>query len=394
MKKHIRKVICWGADQFTNIQISLNRKGEFRKFQDPKRVEIYSQVELTDKQKEEIDKLYVENYGKKIPYIWHRHFTAFTGKFDAEYIPEMIYAPEFERFMCHHIEYAKVFTDKNMLYLLSKAIGIKMPNTYLSATKGVYRDEEFAFIDRSTMLNKMNNLGEVFIKPTVDSSSGVGCFVADFRNGIDCVSKKTSEEILNSLGKDFAIQERLKCHESIRKIYSGSVNTFRIITYIWKNEIIPMPVIMRIGSGGAYLDNAHAGGMFIALDNDGTLHKKAFTEFKREFEEHPDTHIKFEGYKIDLFPDVLKAAIRMHESVPQIGCCNWDFTIDELGTPVMIEANMNNGKVCGSVWLVEMAHGCGPFGDKTKEVLRWLRVMKNTPKSQWNKYEFGELERL
>ena len=130
---------------------------------------------------------------------------------------------------------------------------------------------------------------------------------------------------------------------------------------------------MRIGQGGNFLDNAHAGGMFIAVDNDGTLHKKAFTEFRNEYTQHPDTKIKFEDYKIDLFPEVIKAAIQMHESVPQIGCCNWDFTIDITGTPMLIEANMNNGKQGGGIWLIEMAHGVGAFGDNTAEILQWLR---------------------
>lgn len=55
---------------------------------------------------------------------------------------------------------------------------------------------------------------------------------------------------MSGLGENFVLQERIKCHESIRKIYAGSVNTFRIMTYRWHDSIVSAPVIMRIGRGG------------------------------------------------------------------------------------------------------------------------------------------------
>jgi len=347
---------------------------------------------LTEEQIKKINDLYLSNYGEKIPYTWHRHFTAFTGKFDENYVPELLYAPEFERFMSQHYEYAKVFTDKNMLQFLASGVGVKMPLTYLAGVKGVLRDSENRFISNEAACELLSDIGEAFVKPSVDSSSGRGCFLVNFVDGKDTVSGKMVKQILEGLGKDFIIQERLKCHFSISQIYAGSVNTFRVITYRWRNRILRFPAIMRIGSGGAYLDNAHAGGMFIAISDEGILHKTAFTEFKKEFNMHPDSNVIFEGYKIDLFPRVLEAAEQMHMALPQIGVVNWDFTIDENGDPILIEANMRNGKQSGSIWLMEMAHGCGAFGDNTAEVLRWLRLMKKTPKSKWHLYEFGEFD--
>jgi D-alanine-D-alanine ligase-like ATP-grasp enzyme len=62
----------------------------------------------------------------------------------------------------------------------------------------------------------------------------------------------------------------------------------------------------------------------------------------------------------------------MHAAIPQLGVVNWDFTIDPAGNPVLIEANCKNG----SVWLPQMAHGVAAFGERTAEVLQWLRFMK------------------
>ena len=195
------------------------------------------------------------------------------------------------------------------------------------------------------------------------------------------------EEILRRLGKEFAVQKVVKCCDSLKKLHLESVNTFRVMTYIWKGEIVVAPAILRLGMGKAYLDNAHQGGVFIAVDSDGTLHKTAFTEFNRKFDVHPDSGIKFEGYKISQFPSVVAAAKKLHALIPQLGVINWDFTVNQSDEPVLIEANTQSG----SIWLFQMAHGKGVFGDRTSEVLRWMRAVKKVPHSKWGDYAFGNI---
>lgn len=371
---------------YDKLLIKRRRKCEINKFKDPRRVEIFSKIELSNGQKEAIDELYLNNYGEKISYAWHRHFTAYTGNFDKNYFPELLFIPEFEHFMNFDKQYCNVFADKNVLPMIAKALNIKTPKSIISAVNGNFRDNETQLIAKEDAITILNNVGEVFIKPSVDTGSGKGCFVANFANGTDLLSNKNVDKILDSLGDDFVIQERVKCHSSISNIYSQSVNTFRIMTYIWKNEIVVAPIIMRIGQGGACVDNAHAGGMFIAIDKDGTLHETAFTEFKDQYTVHPNSKVIFKDYKVENFSKVIESAKRLHSAICQIGCVNWDFTIDESGNPVLIEANI----LGGSIWLFQMAHGCSVFGDKTPEILRWIRLMKKTKASERNKFSFGK----
>lgn len=376
-------MICFIQDWYDEFYRKRYRINEFKKYKDQRRIDIYSQVSLTQEQMKEIDDLYIENYGEKIPYTWHRHFTAFTGQFDKNYIPELLFIPEFEWFMDYKLEYTKVFSDKNILPMLAKNANVDMPKTIYSCTSGILQNAQHSIVSISDISDLS---GEFFMKPTVDSCSGQGCQVLKLENGVDSITGKTIMDIINSSGLDWVIQERLRCHHSISDIYPDSVNTFRIMTYVWKDQICHVPAIMRIGQGGSNVDNAHAGGMFIAIDDDGTLHEKAFTEFKNEFTEHPDTHLKYNGYQIMLFPEVLKAAKRCHSLIPQIGCINWDFTIDDNGNPILIEANIRGG----SIWLFQMAHGRGIFGDKTPEILKWLRMMKHMKKSEWLKHAYGK----
>ena len=382
-KKKIKQFLLGQLDNLEHINAVI---GEKKKFRDKRRVEICNSTKLSQEQIDSVEKLYKNNYGKKIPLTWHKSYTAYTGRFDKYYFPEILYIPDFERYMNYNQSLANVLEDKNLLYVFAKASNVRMPRMYLSCQAGIYKDAENKVLDFEKACALISNIGVCFAKPSIGTDSGRGCEVYCLVNGTDTKSGKTSGMLLKDLGKNFTIQERLVCHESIRKIYDGSVNTFRIMTYRWKNQIIVAPIIMRIGRGGSYLDNAHAGGMFIALSDDGTLHKTAFTEFKEEFVEHPDSKLKFEGYRIPLLPNVVDAVKRMHYSLPAIGVINWDMTLDESGQPVLIEANVNGG----SIWLFQMAHGCGVFGERTPEILRWLHKMNETKYSDRAQYYFGE----
>ena len=144
---------------------------------------------------------------------------------------------------------------------------------------------------------------EAIIKPVQDTSSGVG------------VEKiKGAESIKNNLQEKakkkgtYIVQECIAQNERLAVLYAGAVNTFRVITYLWNGEVFHVPLALRIGQGGSYLDNAHAGGMFIGVNDSGELNDEAFTEFGKRYKEHPDTHAVFKGYKLS-FATVYKGNI-------------------------------------------------------------------------------------
>lgn len=388
----IRKIIDFGIETYNNIfdkiLIQHRRQTEIKKFKDKRRISITNSVNLTPEQKKSIDKFYQENYGSKIPYTWHRHFTAYTGRFDVRYFPELLWIPEFEHFMNPYHDYESVFADKNILPVIASNVGVKTPVFYFSSIKGLFRNSKYETITMEHAIEMIDGVGDVFIKPSVDSGSGKGCILAKINNKIDAYSGKKIKDILKECGNDFVVQQRLKCCKEIANIYPNSVNTFRVITYRWNDSIEYCPIIMRIGSNGNYLDNAHAGGMFIAVEDDGQLHDKAFTEFKKEYSEHPDTKIEFSKVKIPDFHKVIETAKIMHTQMPQLGLVNWDFTIDENYFPVLIEANVFGG----SIWMAEMAHGKGPFGDKTNEILKWIGFCKRLSVSERKKYLWGNIK--
>lgn len=372
-----------------NLSIAIGRRHEQRGQKDKRRQLIASQYPLSKEQKEQIDDFFLSTYGEKIGYSWHQNYAAHSGKFDYKFFPELLYIPEFETFQNHNSGVVAAFADKNLLPLAAAAANVKMPRTIVSCANGVMRDGDNRLITPKMAKDLVMKQGCCFLKPTIDSCSGRGCLRIDHPKDLSITHNALKVSDINRVlyKNDFVIQECVTCHDSIRKLYAGSVNTFRVISYLWKGQIELMPIIIRIGQGGHYLDNAHQGGMFCAVYDDGTMGHHSMTEFNTQFIEHPDTHVRFETHRIANIDKLIAAAKRMHSVIPQIGVVNWDFTIDAEGEPVLIEANTKGG----SIWLPQMAHGVGAFGEHTAEVLQWLRFMKKLSPDQRKQYSGGEM---
>lgn len=180
MNKNVLKAYAY--NMFKMLRLRRRRKVEILKLKDDRRKKIYRSVKLSKEQEDMIDDVYVKNYGS-IPYVWHRLYTAYTGRFDPFYFPELIYIPEFEEFENLNKSYVRCFEDKNVISLIAKAMGVCSPDVICSASKGLLRDGRNQLLSYYDAVKMLGNVGKCFIKPSVDSGSGKGCFIADFRGG-------------------------------------------------------------------------------------------------------------------------------------------------------------------------------------------------------------------
>lgn len=353
---------------------------EYKHLEEPQFLKVAQSYTLTKENKEAIDNFYQSNLGEKIPYLWHQYFSAHSGIFDPRYFPNVLLGPYFEHFMNFKRHYGFVFEDKNVIPYIASCAGVKMPRTVLSKTCGVMRDSDGQIVNLEQAKKILFSSGKVFCKSSTGACGGRGCFVTDFQT-----SKESIDNDLRSLGPEFVIQEVVKCHESIARIYPKAVNTFRVITYRWKDTFRQMPVFMRVGQGGAVVDNGAAGGMFLGVHADGSLTDKAVMPYNTCLISHPDTGFVFKGHVIEGFSAVCDAALRMHQMIPQLGLIYWDFTINTEDVPVLIECNVFNG----TIYAIQMTLGVPAFGDHTAEVLQWIRKMKHTPYNKRADYAFG-----
>ena len=321
----------------------------------------------------ETDKYFLKHYGKKIPLLWHKWYTAVSGTFDKKYFPELLYSPEYE-WLVNPSKYTYCLADKNMLPMLISGIEkLSVPETVVSCANGVYRDADMKQISSVQAAEIISDAGRLFFKPTVDSDSGRGCAVLEMHEGTDQKSGRTAEKIITGVGRNFIIQICVENPESLSRINPSSVNTFRIISYRSPSGSLKIgPVSMRIGRKDSFLDNGHAGGVWVGIEPDGHLLDTAYSGYGSRYTEHPDTKFVFRGGVIPEFKLVRQKAIELHNRIPQLGIINFDFSLDKAGIPVLIEMNTKSG----SIWPTQIAHGKAFFGDDTDAILEYMRDMR------------------
>ncbi len=152
---------------------------------------------------------------------------------------------------------------------------------------------------------------------------------------------------LNTLLKNsFLHQEIIKQHADINIVYSKSINTLRIETYIDReNTVKIISVLMRFGSGNNIVDNASAGGFYISVNiKTGMLQgigRQILNFGAQVYTKHPDTHTILEGVKIPFFEEACELTKKAAKYLPN-RITGWDIAITPIG-PIIIEGNQNLG---------------------------------------------------
>lgn len=157
--------------------------------------------------------------------------------------------------------------------------------------------------------------------------------------------KDNLQKIYDDLVKSPGILDELVIqHDKMNELCRESVNTIRIFTLKFKDEVCFIGAALRVGNGKNVVDNYSLNGFACALDvNSGTVFGKAVNKFGKYYDFHPVTNTKFEGFCVPMWDDVKKFVKEMAESI-DLNYVAWDIAISKTG-PVLIEANPH-GDVC------------------------------------------------
>ncbi len=258
------------------------------------------------------------------------------------------------------------FSDKNFTDLLFP--DVCRPKTVVRYEKGLFLDNGYNIISENEALRLCENHDELIIKPSARSGGGKGVFFWK-------PEERGEEDFLANFktNKSYVVQELVKQHPLLSKLHSESLNTIRLITFLWKGEVVVLSSFIRMGVGGSKIDNAHAGGIFCGIEEDGSLQKYAVDYKFNIYEEHPQS-IVFQGFVIPNYNKcvemVKKIAPRMSRIAKMI---SWDVAINEDGEPVLLESNMMYNGVDAPQIVT------GPvFGDRTDEILQYVKEHKRT----------------
>ena len=178
----------------------------------------------------------------------------------------------------------------------------------------------------------------IFVKP-VDSFGGIGVEKFDFSDGTD--PEKCYESLISN--GQMIVEEQIKQHHEMDRMYSGSVNTIRIVTLLVNGESRHVYSIFRVGSGNGVTDNATSGGIYTWVDGDGTLHLPMYHEKTGiYYDAHPVSGTVIEGFKVPMYEEAVQFCLDAAKEEPGLGYIGWDVAVTEDG-PVMVEANILPG---------------------------------------------------
>lgn len=181
--------------------------------------------------------------------------------------------------------------------------------------------------------------GCLALKPD-EGSHGDGFYKFSYHDGEYFLNhaKATEQDVLNIL-KDvknqYLVTEYIDMHPIIKNIYSGSVNTIRMIVFKKDGKTPEIGnAYMRFGSKrtGA-VDNMGAGGMFAKIDIDtGKFYDAKIIEANeiKSCLYHPDTNVKIEGY-LPNWDKVKENVLNVAKSIPQLEYFGFDLAITEDG---------------------------------------------------------------
>lgn len=295
-------------------------------------------------------------YGNYSP-MWGWYYASRNGNMDVRYVPHTLYYTKIDQYF-NQRKLGWGFNDKN--YYSKIFDMIKQPETVVRIFGGgYYADEDYKQLTYKQAVDLILQNGEVICKPSRESGSGRSI---QFWN-----TKENLSEIKMFLkqSKDACIvQKVLKQHPKLDAVHKGSINSLRICSILMPDGVHILSSCLRMGVDKARIDNVTAGGISVGILPDGTMDEYAYHYFTGERTcIHPQGFV-FKGQKVPSYDKAVELVKNAHPVIPHFRLVSWDIAIDDLGDPVLIEANMRKG----GINLNQFSNG-PLFGDMTEIVL-------------------------
>lgn len=321
-------------------------------------------IAITKSDKDEIDEFWgrfmkPELIERIVDYRFYNLFKNLRkdGQRLSYYIPDSFYYTYVDDYYTNPQE-SRSHDNKNLYDLFFH--DINRPKTVFRKINGMFLDANNRIITLKEAICKSQAEGEVVLKVSKFSNGGHGVmFWNSCEDGIDKL-----EEFLHS-SNNIVCQEVIKQHPDLGILNPSSVNTIRLITIVFDNQVFMLSSFVRFGGKGSRVDNSHSGGLACGVDLQGRLKDPAFDLSANRYDYQPN------GYQLHQIkvPSFDKCVHLVKELAPRFASVSrlisWDLSVDEKGEPILIEFELTFGglnfhQICN-----------GPiFGDLTEDVLK------------------------
>ena len=176
----------------------------------------------------------------------------------------------------------------------------------------------------------------VFVKKDALGMAGEGVELVDITK-----CGKTPEQYFAAILKEgwTVLEECIVQGEEMARFNPSSINTVRCVAMSTRHGIITPYCCLRTGRSGSFVDNASSGGLLALVDPEtGVVSSDGFDRNNFIQESHPDTGVRFKGFQLPEWQEMLTAVREMMQVLPSVKYVGWDMAHTDKGW-VMIEGN-------------------------------------------------------
>ena len=137
----------------------------------------------------------------------------------------------------------------------------------------------------------------------------------------------------------FVVEEVLDQADELASFHQQSVNVVRVPTLNIHDDIIVYQPWLKTGTGDSFVDNAHSGGLLAGIDADtGIIDTNGVSEIPVFYETHPDSNVRFVGFQIPQWNELIRIAKELSQQLPSIKYISWDLALTKKGW-ALVEGN-------------------------------------------------------
>ena len=186
---------------------------------------------------------YWKKYGVRPKRYWYALYCARKGAYDPRYVPDSMWYTRILPYY-NNLMFRWPYADKGMYSRLFP--DVRRPETIVKNIAGYYYDGDGErLIDRAEAERLCEAEEHLIVKPTLNSGSGSGIRFWDREK-----NDPTIPALFDLFGASFVVQRIVKQHPDLDKINASSLNTVRVITFHFQDEIHVLSSQLRMGGMG------------------------------------------------------------------------------------------------------------------------------------------------
>ena len=236
--------------------------------------------------------------------------------------------------------YPRMNDPKNTNMLENKYLTYKKFKDFFKRDMLCIRKDKEATEEALQQLSAFVSEHETYIVKPIYAAFGKGVHMDSIKN------YASVEEAFQEYTRTGAvIEELIEQGQEMAVIHPQSVNTLRIPTAVIKGENGESEVrlfnpTLRVGQHESVIDNFSAGGISALIDPEtGAIFTDGEDKMCHYYETHPDTGVRFKGFQIPHWDEVLSMVKQAAMMVPGNHYCGWDLAYTAQRGWCMVEAN-------------------------------------------------------